>query len=194
MKKILIDLLSIILILVAFVICLFTLNDIFKSMGGNKIEIDESNTGLTAGTFKTLNDYSELYKFEVIQNGINVVGEEIPEQPYTDEELEIMARVISGEAQNESELVKYYVGGVVLNRVKSKYYPNTIEDVVFQKGQYQCTWDGNYDREPSDDCYEIAEDLLVNGSTLPEDVLYQAEFKQGSEVYRKIGKNYFCKK
>jgi N-acetylmuramoyl-L-alanine amidase len=72
-------------------------------------------------------------------------------QSYTNEELEIMAHVMNGEAGNvkNDEWVLYY-GSVVLNRVKHPQFPNTIKEVVFQRNplQYACTVDGNYDRQP----------------------------------------------
>lgn len=110
------------------------------------------------------------------------------------EDLEILAHLLVGEAGSDwcSDEMIYYVGSVVLNRVAAKDFPNTIEGVVFQKGQYACTWDGNYDRKPSERHYRIAEDLLLNGSLLPEDVVFQAEFKQGSAVYAKVQNMYFC--
>lgn len=111
---------------------------------------------------------------------------------YTDEELYILSHLIYGEAGGYSRELQIGVGSVVLNRVKSKRYPNTIKDVVFQKGQYACTWDGNYDRKPDQQAIEVAIYLLENGSQFPEYVIYQAEFLQGSGVYKKIGNTYFC--
>jgi hypothetical protein len=111
-------------------------------------------------------------------------------------DLDIMAHLLNGEAGSDwcSDQMIYYVGSVVLNRVASDDFPNTIKDVVFQKGQYACTWDGNYYREPTERHYKIAEWLLTNGSILPENVIFQAEFKQGSGVYTKVQNQYFCYK
>lgn len=111
---------------------------------------------------------------------------------YTEEDLEILTRVITGEAHTYSDEHQLAVGSVVLNRVKSDKFPNTIKEVVFQKGQYACTKDGNYYREPTKRNIENAKYLLENGSVLPENCVYQAEFKQGSGVYKKIGRTYIC--
>lgn len=111
-------------------------------------------------------------------------------------DLDVLARVIYGEAGASwcDDKMRYYVGSVVLNRVANNDFPNTIRDVVFQKGQYACTWAGNYYDEPTERCYEIAEWLLLNGSVLPEGVVYQAEFIQGSGIYEKVQNQYFCYK
>lgn len=88
--------------------------------------------------------------------------------------------------------MQFYVGSVVLNRVADDRFPNTIEQVIFQKGQYACTWDGNFNQEPSERAYEIASDLLNMGSVLPSQVVFQAQFEQGSGIYIKEQNMYFC--
>lgn len=109
-------------------------------------------------------------------------------------ELWLLAHLINGEAGATwcSDTTRYYVGSVVLNRVNHAEFPDSIEGVIYQSGQYSCTWDGNFDLEPSDRCWEIARDLLINGSGLPNDVVFQANFSQGSGVYDYIDGVYFC--
>lgn len=60
----------------------------------------------------------------------------------TDEEIFIIALVTLGEAEGESELGKRLVIDTILNRVDSERWPNTIEDVCWQKGQYCCLHNG----------------------------------------------------
>lgn len=139
---------------------------------------------------------AEPVEIEVVTPEVEVkpVEEVEPVKTVDPEDLEILAHLLRGEAGSDwcSDEMVYYVGSVVLNRVAAKDFPDTIEGVVFQKGQYACTWDGNYDRKPTERHYRIAEDLLLNGSLLPEDVVFQAEFKQGSAVYAKVQNMYFC--
>lgn len=132
---------------------------------------------------------------ELTANLENTEVEEVEEEcPYTDEQLEILAHIINGEAGSDScsDTLLYYVGSVALNRLASDKYPNSLSGVVSQEGQYLCYTNGGYEKEPSDRAYEIAEDLLVNGSCLPSYVVYQAEFKQGTSVYCKEQNMYFC--
>lgn len=111
-----------------------------------------------------------------------------------DDEVYMLSHLIYAEGGDERypDELRYYIGSVVLNRIKSKDFPNTMQEVIFQKGQYQCTWIGTYYNEPSEKCIEIAKELLQNGSKLPEGVVYQAEFRQGSRTYTTIGNTYFC--
>lgn len=100
---------------------------------------------------------------------------EEPEVTYTKEELETFAHLLYAEAGNCSDECIYAVGSVVLNRVNSKLYPNTLMKVIYQKGQYSPTWHGFMKRKVKNPrCYEIAEDLLINGSVIPEYVLGQS--------------------
>ena len=57
-------------------------------------------------------------------------------QNYSEVDLVLLACVINSEAGGESYKEKLRVGNVVLNRVNSKYYPNNIHDVIFQRKQF----------------------------------------------------------
>lgn len=117
---------------------------------------------------------------------------------YTEEDFYILSHIINAEAGGCSREIQMMVGSVVLNRVKSKYYPNDIKSVVFQKGQYSPTWNGSYYKEPTALVLEVTKELLENGSILPENVVFQANFKQGKGVYKQFetrwGIMYFCYK
>lgn len=120
--------------------------------------------------------------------------EERKNRNYSEDDLYVLSHVIYAEAGGGSRDEMIGAGSVVLNRVNHKDYPNTIQEVVFAKGQYACTWDGNYEKIPSKTAVEIAEYLLQNGSQFPANVVYQAEFLQGRGVYAKEGRTYFCYK
>lgn len=86
------------------------------------------------------------------------------------------------------------VGSVVLNRVASDKFPNTVYEVIHQTSpnvQYTC----NMNQQPTKEALEVAEYLLENGSQYPSDVLYQANSPQG-EIYQTLETSYstmyFC--
>ncbi len=118
----------------------------------------------------------------------------VVEAPFVvqDEEVELLARLIYAEGNTLGETGMAYIGSVALNRVASEHFPDTLEEVVYQAGQYACTWNGAINTEPSDVAYEIAEELLIYGSQLPGSVVWQSEFIQGSGVYTTVGNTYFC--
>ena len=114
-------------------------------------------------------------------------------QPYT-EDIELLAEVMYHENwhTDKEHLAAYYTGAVVLNRVKHKWFPDTVKGVLYQKGQYS-TVKKFYTKELPQECYEMARDLLKYGAPdVPETVIWQAMFKQGKGVWRKVNTDYFC--
>lgn len=127
----------------------------------------------------------------------SVIGEaEIEYKPYTDEELELLAHLIFAEAGSNwcSDKMQQYTGSVVLNRIASPLFPNTMYDVIYQSGQYSVVRSGAINKEPNERAYEVAKYLLVNGSVLPETVVFQSQHKQGDGVYEQVQNMYFCYK
>ena len=121
------------------------------------------------------------------------------EMHYSEDDLYVLSHIISAEAGNCSEEMMIAVGSVVLNRVASDRFPDTIEEVVFQRDplQYSPTENGSYWNDPTDAAVEVAQMLLEEGSQLPAEVVWQAEFPQGTDTYDKIpipwgGYMWFC--
>lgn len=104
---------------------------------------------------------------------------------YTDEDLDVLSRIMYAEAGCTwiPDDVQLKVGSVVLNRVHSGAFPDTIHEVVYQRGQYSPTWSGAIDNTPDERTVENARKLLEGGSVLPENVVFQANFTQGGGVY-----------
>lgn len=111
--------------------------------------------------------------------------EEAQKPSYTQEDLDLLARVIYAEVGCTwiPDWVQRMVGSVVLNRVASPYYPDTIHDVIYQPGQYAPTWDGSIHKTPDARTIENARYLLENGSICPENVVGQNSIITGSGVY-----------
>lgn len=112
------------------------------------------------------------------------------------QDLDLLSRVIyseGGGASWVSDDMCYGIGSVVLNRVEHKDFPNSIKEVVYQSGQYACINTRYFFEQPNERSLEIAEELL-NGSEnrFPKDVVFQAQFTQGSGVYSHIQNMYFC--
>ncbi|WP_350342831.1 cell wall hydrolase [Proteinivorax tanatarense] len=65
---------------------------------------------------------------------------------FTVTEIELLERIVTAESQGESLEGKIAVVNVILNRVDSENYPGTVEEVIFQRGQFNPTWDGSLER------------------------------------------------
>lgn len=109
-----------------------------------------------------------------------------------------LAKIIFAEAGSMGDEHQRYVGYVVMNRVKSIYFPNTIEAVFFTGDAYAESSRERYNNEcVTEQCIKNAE--IVIGEYFSDSIpvspamVYQAEFKQGVEDdYIKMGNTYFC--
>ena len=79
---------------------------------------------------------------------------------YRESELKLLARLVSGEARGEPYIGQVAVAAVVLNRVRSDDFPDTISGVIFQPGAFDAVWDGQFDMEPTTSCIRAARDAM----------------------------------
>jgi N-acetylmuramoyl-L-alanine amidase len=93
-------------------------------------------------------------------NTLSKLGKSVPSSRTV---LEQMARVIYSEARGESFQGQVAVGAVVLNRVQSERFPDSITEVIFQPGQFSSVDDGQYHLSPDTSAYRAASKAL-NGT------------------------------
>lgn len=74
--------------------------------------------------------------------------------------LNLLARVVYGEARGEPYSGQVAVAAVVLNRVKSSSFPNTISGVVYQSGAFDAVRDGQINLSPNSTAIKAAQDAL----------------------------------
>lgn len=79
--------------------------------------------------------------------------------------VDLLARLINGEARGEPYKGQVAVGAVVMNRVKSSEFPDTISGVIYQKGQFSCVTDGQFNKaiDENSTVYKAAQEA-INGS------------------------------
>ncbi len=107
------------------------------------------------------------------------------------EDLDLLSEVIYWENYCNGYEVMLYTGSVVLNRVKSPKWPDTVKGVLYQKGQY-ATVGKFFTKQIPEECREIALHLLLCGSQAPERVIFQSTHKEfGSGVWKCIKGEYF---
>ena len=145
-------------------------------------------------------DGSAYVAAEYVQTGeaTAVTVEEYKEQQATEAavnvgngELDLLAAIIQCEAGGESHTGKVAVGAVIMNRVRSGQFPNTITEVVYQSGQFSPVARGIRSSVLSQgarsDCYQAAQEAL-NGSNPVGGALY---FNSGSGRGIQIGNQHF---
>lgn len=83
----------------------------------------------------------------------------------TGDMVDLLARLINGEARGEPYKGQVAVGAVVMNRVKSSEFPDTISGVIYQKGQFSCVTDGQFNKaiDKKSTVYKAAREA-INGA------------------------------
>lgn len=110
---------------------------------------------------------------------------------YSDSTLKLLASIIFCEAGNQPYEGQVAVGAVVMNRVRSDAFPDTVREVIYQKGQFTPAGSGWLDRVVASEGYtdsalQAAKDALAGANPIG-DCLY---FDQGSQGKR-IGAHSF---
>lgn len=79
---------------------------------------------------------------------------------YSSQDVQLLARLIYAEARGESYTGQVAVGAVVLNRVRSSSFPNTISAVIYQPYAFTCVNDGQINYAPNSTAYSAAKDAM----------------------------------
>ena len=122
-------------------------------------------------------------------------------QSYNSSELQLMARAINGEARGEPYEGQVAVGAVILNRVKSSQFPNSISGVIYQAGAFTAVSDGQINSAISEGStvYKAARDA-INGWDPTGGCIYYynpatatSKWIWSRPLVKTIGKHRFCK-
>ena len=113
--------------------------------------------------------------------------------------VNLLARLINGEARGESYTGQVAVGAVVLNRVRSSSFPNTISGVIYQPGAFTAVSDGQINKPVVQSCVNAARDAM-NGWDPSGGALYYynpavatSSWIWSRPVVARIGNHVFCK-
>ena len=79
---------------------------------------------------------------------------------YSSSDLYLLARCVYGESRGEPYVGQVAVAAVVLNRVKSAAFPNSISGVIYQPYAFTCVSDGQLYLEPDQSAYNAARDAM----------------------------------
>ena len=79
---------------------------------------------------------------------------------YSDADVALLARLIYGEARGESYVGQVAVGAVVMNRIKSSSFPNSMSGVIYQKYAFTAVEDGQINLTPNSTARKAALDAM----------------------------------
>ena len=115
------------------------------------------------------------------------------------DDLYLLSKVICYEAGSDwlTDEFRICVGEVIMNRVASPEYPDSIHDVIYQKGQYACVNSARFaGLVPTKECIDAALRLLCGERRMVPSVVFQSNDLQGEPftMYtdRRLGTTYFC--
>ena len=111
----------------------------------------------------------------------------------TEEDIYTLACFVYAEARNEPPEVKQAVAEVVLNRVISPDYPNTVRNVIYQTEFYRAAEIMKKVSEPGIDQYIAVDTAMFGPYILPEDVCFYSAWEKGKEEWGKLGSFTFTK-
>lgn len=114
----------------------------------------------------------------------------------TDDEIELLARIVMLEAGGEPDWGKDAVVEVIFNRIYDEDYPDTLEGVLSQKGQF-ATWKNRNIKAatPTEEVYESIY-YVLNGYTniFPYETVYFGLTAHNDNVQLTIESHVFCNK
>ena len=124
-----------------------------------------------------------LYIEETRFSGADIYFEEIEQTQAADteclitDEMRMVAQLVQAEAGNQDLTGKRLVADVVLNRVDSERFPDTIEEVIFQRNpvQFGVTVDGAFERaggDVSEECFKAVQMEWKRETRLDKNVMY----------------------
>lgn len=110
----------------------------------------------------------------------------------TDEEIELIALVTMAEAEGECEKGKRLVIDTILNRMDSRYFPDTVKDVIYQPYHFESMWNGRVDRcHVSNDICKLVREELMNRTNREVIFFNSGKYsKYGAPLFQ-VGNHYF---
>ncbi len=120
-------------------------------------------------------------------------------QGLSENDIKLMANAIHGEARGEPYIGQVAVAAVILNRVKSPQFPNTVSGVIFQPGAFTAVSDGQIWLTPDSTSRRAALDAIGGNDPTGGSIYYfnpetaTSKWIWGRPQVKTIGKHIFCR-
>lgn len=118
---------------------------------------------------------------------------------FSQNDIQLMANAVHGEARGESYEGQVAVAAVILNRVNSPLFPNTVSGVIFEPGAFTAVADGQIWLTPNETSKRAVLDA-INGWDPTSNALYYFNPDTATSAWiwsrpqiKRIGKHIFCK-
>lgn len=168
-----------------------SVDGIYGSKTVSAVKSFQRKNGLTADGIAGKNTLAAM--------GINSSSNNSGSSSSNSSNLNLLARLVYGEARGESYTGQVAVAAVVLNRVKSSKFPNTVAGVIYQAGAFDVVSDGQINMTPNSTAIKAAQDA-INGWDPSYGAIYyfNPSTATSSWIWSRpltvvIGKHRFCK-
>ena len=131
-----------------------SVDGIYGSKTVSAVKSFQRKNGLTADGIAGKNTLAAM--------GINSSSNNSGSSSSNSSNLNLLARLVYGEARGEPYTGQVAVAAVVLNRVKSSKFPNTVAGVIYQAGAFDVVSDGQINMTPNSTAIKAAQDA-ING-------------------------------
>lgn len=149
--------------------------------------LDRGNGWVKIKVNSEINGYVELKNVKEVHSihlGRTIEYMEEPQEPFvvdrlSEQERQMLAALIYCEAQGEVFQGQVAIGTVVLNRLHSSHYPNSLSEVILQKNQFEPVTLGKYSavmqypEAISKSCYEAADVAMQGGDTVGDALFFK---------------------
>lgn len=155
-------------------------------------ELEEENTALKADNIDLTKENDRLSTISLASrsSGVN------KRYNFTSEEVNMLAQCVEAEAGINNYESQKYVAQVILNRLHSERYPNTLKEVIYQKSgkcpQFSVAYNGAMNREVTLETLKNVQSVLIHGTDIPDNVFFfYAESVTGNwvntrEIYKVV--------
>lgn len=131
-----------------------------------------------------------LLTCQVMDSNVDCIKED--DLMFTENEVDLIALITMAEAEGEDEYGKRLVIDTIINRVKSDYFPDTVEEVIYQPNQFESVWNGRVD-----ECYvdeDIVELVYKEMDEISDEYVYffcTGDYSLYGEPMYQVGNHYF---
>lgn len=137
-----------------------------KNLLKEQIVLEKQTESNTPNICISIDTVVEVKEFDCVETQETETAER-----FTEKEKYMLAKIAMAEAEGCGIKAKELVIRTVLSRIESDMFPNTVEEVIFQKNQFTPISDGRWNRvEPNEECWQALENVLSSSES--KDILF----------------------
>jgi N-acetylmuramoyl-L-alanine amidase len=148
-----------------------TMTKIAEDNGLTLEELSKANPQISNIDKIYVGEYIHLHKKNYSSQPISEKSSSINES-FSEKELDLLARIVRAEAQTEPFEGKVAVADVVLNRLESPQFPDTIKEVIYELGQFQPVSNGQINKPADEESIDAVDAALSHMRNITEDSLF----------------------